>query len=536
VTNRVRFGLAARQALKRGFDQLADLAQVTLGPVGGVVAVERIASRNSGHEMLTDTGTIVRRIIELPGRFENMGAMLARHMAWRVHEDVGDGAATALVIAQSLIADSVKYVAAGYNAMSLWHGIRALQPHVEARMKALAEPLEDAERIRSLATSIVGNEELGRFIEEIFDVVGPRGFVEVRGAYGFENDREYVEGVYWDAGWVSPYFADKNTGTQATIQRPYILITDYELDSAQDLVPVLQRVRAVEGKSLVVIAANVKESALNLMVSNNAKGTLRMLALKAPRYGEMRAGVLEDMAIACGARFVRKDAGDAIAQVTVEDLGRAQTVVCNRSTFTLIGTMGRPQAIRERIRTLQAAREGSDDKERHKDLDERVGKLLGGTALLHVAGQTKEDREQRKDIAETAVQVVRLGLEGGVVAGGGSAYVSALPALDEVQLNGDAAPAKDMLRRALLAPITCLVRNAGYDPGPVVAQVLDSPAGWGFDVLQGEYVDMLAANIVDPLPTAHAAFRLGVSAAAMALTTDALIHRDPGEGMPNLNP
>jgi chaperonin GroEL len=522
VTKRVCFDLEARMAIKRGFDQIARIAQVTLGPRGGVVALEKIAGRDKAPELLSDTGVIARRIVELPGRFENMGAMLARHMAWRMHEEVSDGAAMALVIAQSIIADAAKYIAAGHNVMSLWRGLKALQPHVVARLDDLAQPLEDPERIQSLATALVGNERLGELIE-------------VRNAYGMADDREYVEGMSWDAGWVSPYFANRESSLQATVERPYLLVTDYSLTSAQDLIPVLERVRAAGGKSLVVIAGNIGESALNLMVANNAKGTLRLLGLKAPRYGDMRTGVLDDIAVATGGRYVRKDAGDQISRVTVQDLGRVQTVVCNRATFTLIGTMGSPQAIRERIRELRQTREHLDDKTERQQLDERIGKLLGGTALLHVSGQSKEDRDRRKEVAETALQVVRLGLQGGIVPGGGSAYIAALSALDEVPLSEDEAPARDMMRQALLAPLTCLTRNAGFDPGPVVARVQASPAGWGFDVWRGEVVDMMAANIVDPLPTVRAALVNALSVATMAITTDVLIHRDQ-EGMPDLNP
>jgi chaperonin GroEL len=222
--------------------------------------------------------------------------------------------------------------------------------------------------------------------------------------------------------------------------------------------------------------------------------------------------------------------------VTLDDLGRAQTVVCNRATFTLIGTMGRPQAIRERIRTLKNAREHADDKDERAKLDERVGKLLGGTALLHVSGQTKEDRDHRKEVAETAVQVVRLGLQGGIVAGGGAAFASAVSVLDEVPLSDAEAPARDIMARALLSPLRQLATNAGYDPGPVVARVQASPPGWGFDVIRGEYVDMLAANIIDPLPTVRTAFTHGVSAATMAMTTDVLVYRSDKDETPNLEP
>jgi chaperonin GroEL len=535
VAKRVVFDLQARKAVKRGFDQIARLAEVTLGPVGGVVAYEKLIGRDSSPELLSDTATIARRIIEIPGQFDNMGAMLARHMAWKMHEEVGDGAATALVMAKSVIDDGLRFVSAGHNAMTLWHGLKKLLGPVDESLTSMSRPLDSQEQIAALATSLVGSETIGGFIEEAFDIVGPQGFVEVRSAYGMQDDREYVEGSYWDSGWISPYFADKNTGTQATVEKPYILVTDYDLSSAQDLVPVLQRVRTDGGKSVVIIAGNIRESALNLMVSNNAKGTLRLLGLKAPRVGDMRRGVLEDIAISCGARFVRKDAGDDITQVKAEDLGHAQTVVCNRGTFTLIGTMGKPQVIRERIRDLQRRRENADERAERDQLDERVGKLLGGTALLHVSGDSKEDRDRRKEVVENAVQVVRLGLQGGIVAGGCSAYLAALSALDDVELAADEEPVREMMRHALVAPLYKLVENAGFDPGPVLVDVQEAPAGWGFDVTQGKIVDMCEANIVDPLPTVRSAFAYAMSAAMMALTTDVLIHRDQ-PGTPNLNP
>jgi chaperonin GroEL len=536
VSKRVRFDLEARAAIKSGFDQIANIAQATLGPTGGVVAVERIAGRNKSPELLDDVATIARRIIGIPNPFENMGLMLARHTAWNLREEIGDGSATALVIAQEVINQSVRYIAAGHNAMSLWRGIKKGQACVEARLEELAQPLEDPDRIAALATSIVKDERIGRLIEEVFDIVGPYGYVEVRGAYGMESDREYVEGIYWDTGWISPYFADKNSDLQASVERPYILVSDIFIENAQDLLPALEAVRQADGESLVVIAGNISDTALNLMVTNNARGTLRLLGLKAPRYGPMRIGALEDIAIATGAQYFRKDAGDTVARATLEDLGRARYVVCNRATFTLMGTMGSPHAIRERIRTLQNTRAQLEDKEEREKLDERIGKLLGGAALLHVSGETESERDHLKLIAEDALRVVRLGLQEGIVPGGCAAYVAATSALDEVDVTQEEAPALDILRRALLAPMTCLARNAGYDPGPVLAHVQEAPFGWGFDTIRGQVVDMMAEHIVDPLPVVRAALTYGLSAATMAMTTDALVYRSYRDENPDLEP
>jgi chaperonin GroEL len=435
-----------------------------------------------------------------------------------------------------VIAQSIRHIAAGHNAMDLWHGIRKAEPHLLARLEEMAVPLENAEQIEALATAIVGDGELGRYIEEIFDIVGPEGYIEVRDAYGRQSDREYVEGVYWDSGWVSPYFADKDKSLQASVQHPYVLITDYALDNALDLIPALEAVRQAEGKGLVLIANDIKGAALNLLVTNNARGTLRLLGLKSPKFGQFRSDILDDIALSTGARVIRKDAGDAMAQVAIHDLGRAQYVVCNRDTFTLVGTMGSPQEIRDRVQALREARQQIQDERERQNVDERIGKLLGGAALLHVSGQTKSERDHRKQLAEDAIRVVRHGLQGGIVPGGGSAFVSCLPALDEVQVTGDEAPALNILRQSLMAPMACIARNAGHDPGPVVAWAQEASLGWGFDVLRGERVDMMEAKIVDPLPTLKTALSLALSIAAMAITTDALVHRTGQEPTPDLEP
>jgi chaperonin GroEL len=536
LSARVRFGLQAQAAVQRGFDTIARIAQATLGPTGRVVAVEAAASRNHPPELLADAATVARRVVSVPDPFENMGARLARHLAWHVREEVGDGSATALVLAQAVLADAIRHIAAGHNAMDLWHGIQKAQPHLLARLEEMAVPLESPEQIQTLAAAMVGDEELGHFVEEIFDIVGPDGYIEVRGAYGRGNDREYVEGVYWDSGWISSYFADKDDSLQARVRRPYILVTDYAIDSAPDLIPVLDAVRRADGKGLVLIAHDIRGAALSLLLTNNARGTLRLLGLKAPRYGALRSAILDDIALSTGARVIRKDAGDSLAQVTLEDLGRAQYVACNRATFTLVGTMGNPQAIRDRALTLREARQHAKDDRARDELEERIGKLLGGSAILHVSGQTEAERDHRKQLAENAVRVVRHGLQGGIVPGGGSALVSCLSALDKVIVSEHEAPALHILRHALTAPMACIARNAGHDPGPVVAWAQNAPPGWGYDVLRGERVDMLEAKIVDPLPTLRTALSLALSIASMAITTDALIHRAEWDLVSDMEP
>lgn len=520
---RLAFEPEARQALRRGFNTLADMMAVALGPRGRLVAVARENPRRPP-ELLDDGATIARRFLGLPSRWESMGTFLARHIAWRVEEAVGDGATTAVVIARQVLNEMDRLAAAGYNPMRIRRGVERLLPVLLEELKTLAQPLATADQIVALATAITGDKTLGNFIEEIFDTVGPYGAVDVRTNYGRGHDRQYIHGALWNQGWVSSYFATE--GGTAILKEPYILLTNRHLQSAAELAAVMGRVREVgSGRGLVVIANGVEKDALNILVTNKVRGALPTLAIKTPGLGLEKNEILQDLATLCGGRVFLAEEQGRLEEVTLADLGQADEVQAIRSGFTLIGGKGRPAAIRQRYQELRSRLPAAEPGRERERLVERAGKLLGGVALLKVGGATESEQEYLKDRAREAVQVVRLGLQEGVTPGGGVAYLKCLPALACVQLSDDEAPARQIMHSALLAPMRALLTNSGYDPEPVIARIQQCGDGCGFDVRRGEVVDVVAAHIVDPLKVVQTALQIGVSGALMGMTTEVLVHK-----------
>jgi chaperonin GroEL len=520
---RLAFAPEARQALRRGFNQLADMMAVALGPRGRLVAVARDNPRRPP-ELLDDGATIARRFLGLPSRWESMGALLARHIAWQMEEAVGDGATTAVIIARQVLNEMDRLVAAGHSPMRVRRGVERLLPVLLAELKEQAQPLATPDQIVALATAITGDATLGNYIEEIFDTVGPYGAVDVRTNYGRSHDRQYIHGALWNQGWVSSYFTTE--GGTAIVKDPYILFTNRHLQSAAELAPVMGRVReAGSGRGLVVIANGVEKDALNILVTNKARGTLPTLAIKTPGLGLEKNEILQDLATLCGGKALLVEEGRRLEEVTLADLGQADEVQAIRSSFTLIGGKGRPAAIRQRHQDLRARLATAAPGRERERLVERAGKLLGGVALLKVGGATESEQEYQQDRAREAVQVVRLGLQDGVTPGAGVAYLKCLPALASVQLSDDEAPARQVLRGALLAPMRALLANSGHDPEPVIARIQQCGAGCGFDVTRGEMVDVVEARIVDPLQVVQAALQIGVSGALMGMTTEVLVHK-----------
>ncbi len=520
---RILFEPAARRSLNRGFNLLTDLMQVTLGPRGRAVAM---AQDNPRHPpaLLDDGAVIARRFLGLPNRFETMGAFMARHIAWQVEEAVGDGSTTAVVIARHIVNTADRYIAAGHNVMSLRRGLEKGLSVVLAELQTMARPLEDPRQIEAMATTITGNETLGKLIEEIFDTVGAHGAVEIRNNYARVHDRRYIRGVLWNNGWVSSYFCTE--GGKAVLTNPYLLFTDRVLISGEELVPILEKVRqAGNGKrGLVVLAPQIEGEALNVLVTNKTRNALPTLALKAPGLGLEKVEILHDLAALCGGRVLLSVSGERLEKLTLDDLGQADEVQAIRSSFTVIGGKGRPAAVRERTewlrRQIPAAGYGRD----RDRLIERSGKLMGGVALLHIGGASDTERDYLKERSQEAVDVVRMGLIDGVVPGGGTAFLSAAHALDGLCLPDDEAPALGILRSALAAPAFAMISNAGLDASPIVAKLQEQPA-CAFDLLHERFVDRSTAPFVDPVRVLHAALKTGVSGALMALTTEVLVHR-----------
>ncbi|MFZ1752406.1 MAG: chaperonin GroEL [Caldilineaceae bacterium] len=521
-TSRILFGSQAQAALRRGFDQLAAALEVALGPTGNRVAVSR-DNRRRAPELLADGADIARRITALPNPHEGMGAYLARHIAWQMEENVGDGATTAVVIGRHILNESHRHIAAGHNAMSLRRGLeKGLEAALEA-LRGLAVPLGNAEQTIALATTITGDAVLGKYIEEVFDVIGPLGAVEVRKSYARVHDRRYIRGVLWNNGWISSYFTTEPG--KAVVEKPYILFSDRHLSSADDLIPLMGAIRKEGGRGLVVIATDVTGDALNLLVTNKQRGGLPTLAVKAPGLGLEKAEVLADLAALCGGKVFLNVAGESLAKAALADLGQADEVQAIRSSFTIVGGRGRPAAIRERADDLRKRiPDASYGRERDR-LIERQSKLTGGVAVLEIGGASDVEQEFLDERTEEAVRVVRLALQDGVVPGGGAAYLACIPAVERLTLSTDEAPAMAILCRALEAPIRAIISNAGIEAAPILARLQGRGAGWGYDVLRHEIAEMAAAHIVDPAKVAEAALRTGVSGALMGMTTDVLVYK-----------
>jgi chaperonin GroEL len=520
---RILYDPAARRALCRGFNQLADTIQVALGPRGRRVAMAR-DNRRRPPELLDDGAAIARRFLGLPNPFESMGLFLARHIAWQVEEAVGDGTTTAVVIARHLLNEANRYAAAGHNVMSLRQGLEKGLAVALSTLQGMARPLEDPRQIQALATTITGSDELGRLIEEIFDTVGPQGAIEIRNNYARVHDRRYIRGVMWNNGWISSYFCTE--GGKAVLHDPYLLFTDHQLTSGADLTSILGQVRqAGEGKrGLVVIAPVVEGDALNVLVTNKNREVLPTLAIKAPGLGSEKSEILFDLAALCGGRVMLKVTGDSLAKATLADLGQADEVQAIRSSFTVIGGKGRPAAVRERADLLRKqipkAAYGRD----RDRLIERSGKLMAGVALLHIGGASDVERDYLKERATEAVSVVRRGLIDGVVPGGGAAFLACARALDDLHLPDDEAPALSLLRGALEAPARAIIANAGIEASPILARLRDQP-GCGYDVILENYVDLATSPIVDPVSVLHSALEIAVSGAIMGITTEVLVHK-----------
>jgi chaperonin GroEL len=539
---RLAYDPAARQALRRGFNYLADMMAVTLGPQGRLVAVACDNPRRPP-ELLNDGAVIARRFTGVANRFETMGAFLARHIAWQVEEAVGDGTTTAVVIARRIIDEADRHIAAGYNAVHLRRGLEKALHVAVTELARLACPLESPDQIRGLATSIIGDETLGGQVEELFDVVGPYGAVEVRTHFGRGHNLRYVNGAHWNQGWVSSYFT--TDGGTAKLQEPYILLTNRHLSKSEELLPALERVREAGNRGLVVISPAISGDALNLLVTNKTRGVLPALAIKAPGLGPEKNEVLEDLAVMTGARLIRAETGDQPDKVTLADLGQAREVQAIRSAFTIIGGKGRPAAIRQRSQLLRSQIPSAAYGRERNRLVERAGKLLGGVALLEVGGATESEQEYLKERASEAVQVVRLGLQGGIVPGGGVGLLACLPILQSLCLPDinsqksasyavaqdkdfcaeDEAPGAFILAQALAAPMRAIVENSGREAGAIMAQVRSRANGCGYDAVRGELTDVVAANIVDPVKVVQVALQTAVSGALMVLTSDVLVHK-----------
>lgn len=519
-------GASARAALLQGMDAMADVLRPTLGPIARTVAVARILG-NEPPEVLDSAATIARRTIQLADPFADMGGMIVRHLVWRVFERTGDGSATAAVLVQALMREAMRYVAAGYRPTSINRGIERGCAIALVELRAQARPIELPEEIAGVVAGILRSPRLAEMIGEVVDSVGPDGSIVVDDTEGTETVREYVEGVRWSEGFVSPYLLREGE-TTARLVNPRVFVTDHPLDRAEHLLPALEACVEAGDRSLMVVAPEVRDSAVGLLVVNRQRGVLDgVVAVRAPSFGVQRSRILEDIAVVTGGRCLSRDGQDRLSEVTVHDLGKARQAWATRFDFGILGGQGSKTAIRQRI--AEARSELStieDDEYTQQKIRERIGKLAGTAAIIRVGAPTKTEQEELKARVQAAVKSARLALQQGVVPGGGAAMLACIPALETLAMGSDEeAMGIRALTRALAEPMRVIAWNAGLPASAIVHEARRRAPPWTFDVVRREWVDAWRVGLVDPLAVARTALETGVSAAKMALTADVLIRR-----------
>ncbi len=514
MAKRLLFDEQARQSLKKGMDVLAGAVRVTLGPKGRNVVLDK----KFGAPTITNDGVTIARDIDLPDPFENMGAQLLKEVATKTNDVAGDGTTTATVLAQAIITEGLRNLAAGANPMILRRGLDKGVEAVVAEIKSMSKPVETQEQIAQVASISAADPEIGELIAEVMDKVGKDGVITVEEGRGLAMEREYTEGMQFDRGYISAYMATNMDRMEAELSSPYILITDKKISAIADILPVLERVLQTGRKELVIVAEDVDGEALATLVVNKLRGTFNVLAVKAPGFGDRRDAMLEDIAILTGGKVITEKAGLKLENATLRDLGRARTVLATKDNTTIVEGAGSPEEIRARVRQIRALiEETTSDYDREK-LQERLAKLAGGVGVIKVGAATEVELKEKKHRVEDALSATRAAIEEGIVAGGGSVLVHAVPALDTVRgAAGDEQTGVNILRRALEEPLRQIAVNAGRDGGVTVADVRSRPRGYGLDALTGEYVDMFQAGIIQN----------AASIAGMFLTTDALITDAP---------
>ncbi len=518
----------ARSSLKVGIDALADAVSTTLGPKGRNVALDK----KYGAPTVTHDGVTVARDIELDDPFENMGAQLLKEAATKTEDVAGDGTTTATVLAQAIVNEGLKNVAAGANPMQMKIGIDAAEKALSEAITAAAVPVAGHDEIAQVAAISAADQEIGDLIADVFDKTGKDGVITVEESRTMAFETEYVEGMQFDRGYISPYFVTDTNRMEAALDEPHILITDKKISAIADIVPALEKVIATGRKDMLIVAEDVDGEALATLVVNKLRGVVNVLAVKAPGFGDRRKEMLRDIATLTGGTVISEEVGRKLESVELADLGVARRVVANKDNTTVVEGKGDQKAIEGRMSQIKAQiEETTSDYDREK-LQERLAKMAGGVAIIKVGAGTEVELKEKKHRVEDALEATRSALEEGLVPGGGVALLNAQKALDGIQLEGDAQTGVRIVRRALEAPVKKLAQNAGFDGSVVLenirrAQQEQKSDKIGLNVLTGEYVNMIEAGIVDPAKVARSAVENAASIAAMVLTTEAMITDKP---------
>ncbi|WP_409484983.1 chaperonin GroEL [Arsenicicoccus dermatophilus] len=523
----LEFNDAARKSLERGVDALANAVKVTLGPKGRNVVIDK----KWGAPTITNDGVTIAREVELEDPYENLGAQLAKEVATKTNDIAGDGTTTATVLAQAMVKEGLRNVAAGAAPAGVKRGMDKAVDAVSERLLANAREVSGKDEVAAVASLSAQSQEIGELIAEAFDKVGKDGVITVEESSTASTELEFTEGMQFDKGYISPYFVSDPERMEAVLEDAYVLVNQGKISAIADVLPLLEKV-VQAGKPLLIIAEDVDGEALSTLVVNKIRGTFNVVAVKAPGFGDRRKAMLADIAILTGGQVVAEEVGLKLDQVGLDVLGQARRVVVSKDDTTIIDGSGDQSAVEGRVAEIKAEIGRTDSDWDREKLQERLAKLAGGVCVIKVGAHTEVELKEKKHRIEDAISATRAAIEEGIVAGGGSALVHAVRVLDELQLEGDEATGAAIVRKAAAEPLRWIAENAGLEGYVAVSKVGDLEPGTGLDAATGEYVDLVAAGVIDPVKVTRSALRNAASIASMVLTTDTLVVEKPEEEAP----
>ena len=519
----VKFGNDARVKMLKGVNVLADAVKVTLGPKGRNV----ILDKSFGAPTITKDGVSVAREIELEDKFENMGAQMVKEVASKANDAAGDGTTTATVLAQAIVNEGLKAVAAGMNPMDLKRGIDKAVSAVVSELKNLSKPCETSKEIEQVGTISANSDSIvGQLIAQAMEKVGKEGVITVEDGTGLDDELAVVEGMQFDRGYLSPYFINKPETATVELDNPYILLVDKKVSNIRELLPVLEGV-AKAGKPLLIIAEDIEGEALATLVVNTMRGIVKVAAVKAPGFGDRRKAMLEDIAILTGGTVITEDLGLELKDATIEALGQAVRVTVDKDSTVIVEGAGNPEAISHRVAVIKSQIETTTSEFDREKLQERLAKLSGGVAVIKVGAATETELKEMKLRIEDALNATRAAVEEGIVSGGGTALVNVIPAVADLELTGDEATGRNIVLRALEEPVRQIAHNAGFEGSIVIDRLKNAELGTGFNAATGEWVNMIDQGIIDPVKVSRSALQNAASVASLILTTEAVVANKP---------
>jgi len=519
MAKQLLFGEEARKSLKKGVDTLAGAIRVTLGPRGRPVALDK----KWGAPSVINDGVSIAKEIELPDPFENMGAQLVKEAATKTNDQCGDGTSTSVILAQGIVSEGFKNIAAGADSMALKRGIEKGVEAVVGELKKMSIPVKSREQVAQVAALSAVDQEIGDLIADVMEKVGKDGVITVEEGKGLKYETEYVEGMKFDRGYISPYFITNAEQMKVEMEDPYILITDKKISALNDILPTLEKI-VQTSKNIVIIAEDVEGEPLATLVVNKLRGTLSPLAVKAPGFGDRRKEMLRDIAVLTGGEVISDEIGRKLDSVTIDDLGRARKIEADKDNTTIVEGKGSKEAIEGRIKQIRSQIDTTTSDYDKEKLQERLAKLAGGVAVIKVGAGTEVELKEKKHRVEDALSATRAAVEEGILPGGGIALLNSIPVLDKLDVKDDEATGVAILKRALEEPIRCIASNSGREGSVVVNKVKESQPGIGYDAAKDELdVNMVERGIVDPLKVTRSALQNGASIANMILTTESLV-------------